>query len=78
MHLLAVSVGLPREVNRHGLRARTSIWKSPVGGPDQVRRLNLDGDYQSDLTVHGGADKAGHAYPARAAAPASFLPSDFV
>jgi MOSC domain-containing protein YiiM len=55
---------LPREVDWHGRRVRTSIWKSPVAGPVQVHRLNLEGDYQSDLTVHGGAEKAVYAYPA--------------
>ena len=28
-----------------------------------LRRLNLDGDGQADLTVHGGASKAVYAYP---------------
>ncbi|BDI19726.1 hypothetical protein ANSO36C_55280 [Nostoc cf. commune SO-36] len=28
-----------------------------------VRLLNLDGDGQADLTVHGGADKAVYIYP---------------
>jgi MOSC domain-containing protein YiiM len=64
MHVISVSVGLPREVEWHGRRVRTSIFKSPVAGPVLVRRLNLDGDYQSDLTVHGGAEKAVYAYPA--------------
>lgn len=64
MNVIAVSVGLPREVDWHGRRVRTSIWKTPVTGPVVVRRLNLDGDYQSDLTVHGGAEKAIYAYPA--------------
>jgi len=64
MHVISVSVGLPREVEWRGRRVRTSIWKSPVAGPVIVRRLNLDGDYQSDLTVHGGAEKAVYAYPA--------------
>jgi MOSC domain-containing protein YiiM len=64
MHVISASVGLPREVDWHGRRVRTSIFKSPVAGPVLVRRLNLDGDYQSDLTVHGGAEKAVYAYPA--------------
>ena len=42
---------------------RTSIWKSPVEGRVRVSRLNLDGDQQSDLSVHGGVDKAVYAYP---------------
>jgi MOSC domain-containing protein YiiM len=29
-----------------------------------LRKLNLDGDRQADLTVHGGLDKAVYSYPA--------------
>ena len=42
---------------------RTSIWKNPVQGRVHVSTLNLDGDQQSDLTVHGGVDKAVYLYP---------------
>lgn len=61
--LLSVNVGLPRELDWRGHRVRTSIWKSPVEGPVRVHRLNLEGDEQSDLSVHGGAEKAVYAYP---------------
>src|SRR5262249_32026976 len=47
----------------HGRIVRTSIWKSPVAGRVHVDRLNLDGDRQSDLAVHGGPYKAVYAYP---------------
>jgi MOSC domain-containing protein YiiM len=63
MKLLSVNVGLPRELDWRGHRVRTSIWKSPVEGPVRVHRLNLEGDQQSDLSVHGGAEKAVYAYP---------------
>jgi MOSC domain-containing protein YiiM len=63
MKLLAVNVGLPREVEWNGRTVRTSIFKAPVPGRMQVRKLNLDGDQQSDLTVHGGVDKAVYVYP---------------
>jgi MOSC domain-containing protein YiiM len=63
MQLLAVSVGRPREVDWRGRRVRTSIFKTPVTGRVRVARLNLAGDEQSDLTVHGGPDKAVYAYP---------------
>ena len=63
MKLLTVSVGLPREIEWKGRIVRTSIFKAPVGGRVRVSRLNLDGDQQSDLTVHGGFDKAVYAYP---------------
>jgi MOSC domain-containing protein YiiM len=63
MKLIAVSVGLPREVSWRGKTVETSIWKSPVEGRVRVRAMNLEGDRQSDLSVHGGADKAVYVYP---------------
>ena len=63
MKLLSVNVGLPREVEWNRRTIRTSIFKAPVSGRVQVRKLNLDGDEQSDLTVHGGVDKAVYVYP---------------
>ena len=63
MKLLSVNVSLPREVEWNRRTIRTSIFKAPVSGRVQVRKLNLDGDEQSDLTVHGGVDKAVYVYP---------------
>src|SRR5688572_7678536 len=63
MRVVSVQVGLPRDVESHGRVVRTSIWKDPVSGPVRVGALNLEGDRQSDLTVHGGRDKAVYAYP---------------
>jgi len=63
MQLLSVNVGLPREIEWNGKIVRTSIFKEPVTGRVRVARLNVDGDQQSDLTVHGGPDKAVYAYP---------------
>lgn len=63
MQLISVNVGLPREVEWHGRVVRTSIWKSPLEGRVRVRSLNLVGDRQSDLSVHGGEEKAVYAYP---------------
>ena len=63
MKLLSVNVGLPREIEWKGKVVRTSIFKTPVVGRVQVARLNLEGDQQSDLSVHGGIDKAVYAYP---------------
>ena len=63
LKLLSVNVGMPREVDWHGKLVRTSIFKSPVLGPIRVATLNLEGDQQSDLTVHGGAHKAVYVYP---------------
>ena len=54
----AVNVGLPRDVSWRGRRIRTGIWKQPVNGRRQVRRLNIDGDGQGDLAGHGGEQRA--------------------
>jgi MOSC domain-containing protein YiiM len=63
MKLVSVNCGLPREVLWHGQSVTTSIYKEPVDGRIALRTLNLDGDRQSDLTVHGGKDKAVYFYP---------------
>jgi len=63
MKILSVNVGLPREVTWQGKVVATGIFKEPVKGPVMLRTLNLDGDGQADLTVHGGATKAVYAYP---------------
>jgi MOSC domain-containing protein YiiM len=63
MQLISVNVGLPREVAWKGRTASTGIFKEPVSDRVMVRSLNLDGDGQADLTVHGGLDKAVYAYP---------------
>jgi MOSC domain-containing protein YiiM len=63
MRVLSVNVGLPREVIWRGKPVTTAIWKQPVAGSVPLRTLNLDGDGQADLRVHGGPDKAVYAYP---------------
>lgn len=63
MRLVSLSVGLPREVTWHGRSVTTGIFKKPVEGRVALRKLNLDGDRQADLTVHGGAHKAVYCYP---------------
>jgi MOSC domain-containing protein YiiM len=63
MKLISVNTGLPREVNWHGRIVTTAIFKRPVAGRIALRRLNLDGDRQADLTVHGGEHKAVYCYP---------------
>lgn len=64
MRVVSVNVGLPRIVESKGKPVETGIFKEPVAGPVAVRRLNLDGDRQADLTVHGGPEKAVYTYPA--------------
>jgi MOSC domain-containing protein YiiM len=61
--LISVNVGLPQGVEWHGKVVRTSIWKKRVLGRVRASTLNLEGDRQSDLSVHGGVDKAVYAYP---------------
>ncbi len=63
MKLISVNVGLPREVTWKGKTVSTGIFKEPVNSRVMVRELNLDGDGQADLTVHGGVDKAVYVYP---------------
>jgi len=62
--LVSLNVGRPRLVQWHGESVSTGIFKEPVAGRTMLRTLNLDGDRQADLTVHGGRDKAVYAYPA--------------
>lgn len=64
MKVISVNVGFPREVIWNGRRVTTGIFKDPIEGHVMVRKLNLDGDRQADLSVHGGVDKAVYAYPA--------------
>lgn len=64
MKIVSVNVGLPRQVVWQGAPVVTSIFKEPVEGSVKLRTLNLDGDRQADLTVHGGAEKAVYGYPA--------------
>ncbi len=63
MRLVSVNVGRPRIVTWKGTQVSTSIFKDPVDGAVDVKKLNLVGDRQSDLSVHGGPDKAVYAYP---------------
>jgi MOSC domain-containing protein YiiM len=62
MKLVSLNTGLPTEVTWHGQSVITGIYKQPVKGRVALRKLNLDGDRQADLTVHGGAHKAVYCY----------------
>jgi MOSC domain-containing protein YiiM len=64
MKMVSMNVGLPREVQWHGHAVTTGIFKSPTSARIRLRKLNLDGDRQADLTVHGGEHKAVYCYPA--------------
>ena len=63
MRIVSVNMGLPREVSWHGRMVTTGIFKEPVKGRVALRKLNLDGDRQADLTAHGGEYKAVYCYP---------------
>lgn len=63
MKLVSVNTGLPREMTWRGMNVTTAIYKQPVGGRVALRKLNLDGDRQADLSVHGGEHKAVYCYP---------------
>jgi len=69
MQIVSLNIGLPRDVVWHGRTVTTGIFKEPVAGRVALRRLNLDGDRQADLTVHGGPFKAVYCYPVEHYAP---------
>jgi MOSC domain-containing protein YiiM len=64
MKIISLNVGLPRLVLREGEPVSTGIFKEPIDGRVMMRTLNLDGDRQADLSVHGGPSKAVYVYPA--------------
>jgi MOSC domain-containing protein YiiM len=61
--LVSLNIGLPREIRWKGETVTTGIFKEPVQGLIMLRTLNLDGDRQADLSVHGGISKAVYVYP---------------
>ncbi|PYK12346.1 MAG: MOSC domain-containing protein [Verrucomicrobia bacterium] len=63
MKLLSIQVSLPQEVQWQGRTVTTGIFKEPVEGPVMLRTLNLIGDAQADLSVHGGPTRAVYACP---------------
>ena len=63
MKLISVNTGLPRDVIWHGKNVTTAIFKHPVEGRVALAKLNLEGDRQADLIVHGGEYKAVYCYP---------------
>ncbi len=62
MKLISVNTGLPRDVMWRGRKITTAIYKQPAEGRVALRKLNLDGDRQADLSVHGGEYKAVYCY----------------
>jgi ferredoxin-NADP reductase/MOSC domain-containing protein YiiM len=60
--LLAVNVGMPKDVPWQGKTVFTGVFKDPVSGPRRVGKLNVDGDGQGDLAGHGGEQRAVFVY----------------
>ena len=65
MKLISLNVARPRLALYKGATVNTGIFKKPVSGRIALRMLNLEGDQQADLSVHGGPYKAVYAYPAQ-------------
>jgi len=63
MRVISVNVGLPIKVNFGKEIVNTAIFKNPIKHRIKLYKLNLEGDKQADLTVHGGIDKAVYSYP---------------
>src|SRR6185437_1093443 len=63
MKIISVNVSLPKKVTYGNDIVTTGIFKLPIVGPIKLEKLNLEGDKQADLTVHGGINKAIYAYP---------------
>jgi len=62
MKLISINVAVPKMVVAGKHEVETAIFKTPVSGPVKVGKLNLEGDRQADLSVHGGENKAVYAY----------------
>ena len=60
--IVSTNIGRPRPVEADNGPVMTSIWKTAANGPLRVTRLNIEGDQQADLRVHGGFHKAVYAY----------------
>src|SRR4051812_43413316 len=58
MKIISINVSLPKEVDWHGKKIVTSIFKTPVEGRRHVGKLNIEGDGQADLLAHGGEHRA--------------------
>jgi len=61
--LVSLNVGTPQQIAvRRGRPMMSAITKHPVEGRVRVEGVNVAGDAQADLRVHGGPDKAVYAY----------------
>jgi len=62
MKLLSINVSEPEQLEYRGRLIDTAIHKQPLSGPVMVRSLNIDGDGQANLEVHGGVHQAVYVY----------------
>ena len=62
MKLESINVGKPKEVTWGGKTFKTSILKNSVTGPVNVNFTNVEGDQQSDTSLHGGPTRAINVY----------------
>src|SRR3954449_9356649 len=61
--IVSVNVGRPEQIAvRRGRPMMSAIGKAPVSGRVRVEGVNVEGDQQADLRVHGGPEKAVYAY----------------
>jgi MOSC domain-containing protein YiiM len=67
--LVSIQVGIPRMVQLDGKEVTTAIFKTPVNKRIPLHWMNLEGDQQADLSVHGGQNKAVYAYPSEHYSP---------
>ena len=62
MRIVSLNVSEVKTIHWKNRTVETGIFKTPVDGSVIIRKMNLEGDRQADLTVHGGQDKAVYAY----------------
>lgn len=62
MKLVSLNVGRPQLKIWNGKEILTSIFKEPVTDSRKVSLTNIEGDEQSDPSVHGGINKAVYSY----------------
>src|SRR6185503_16893903 len=63
MRIISLNVGKPQLVIVNDQPVSTGIFKEPIADRVMLRTLNLEGDRQADLSVHGGPYKAVYVYP---------------
>ena len=63
IELISINVSPPKTINYQGKSITSGIFKIPVNGTVKLTKMNLEGDGQADLRVHGGVHKAVYVYP---------------